>query len=1001
MRTHHLLKVSSLITLALILLSTSKLSAYGESYGFVEGRVIDISGKPVAGATVIAYDIASLRISALNKTNIQGEYFFSLPKGRYRFYVYVKMDENYLYVPASAVLPTGGEYELLVIEGGKAVVPTITLYPAATVKLIGPIYSAESDERATGVIFEIIKHLLDERPDLPPGSLNVYGDTGKAWTAFGILGIDPTTVIIPLNVKVDIKVTAKVYSDLERRYSEISFRVDNEGMGFLYNSSGLYSIDLRPYMMRHALSAAERLVNEVWEDISNMESMGFYVAVEKRSVSECKIILNRAWEKYGLAIYSVSGVDKNSFYNQSFISLREAVAEAKFTVRRRLDYMRQVASYAAIILPYFISLFPASLAFYFADSARKKILLTLILFPITLYFFYHLYPGFRLLNLEALMQHFIASLVVILIVAFMVPRAIESYEKGRASGLFSVFATLFSVAKRYSRKRPTRSILTILSITLLIMVITSLTSFSSAYGIISESFYGEKKGSLIKNLPETPSPEIPYIPINPDVLQVLHGFGVLNVAPLYVNVPLSTPVAEVFNPNDVGRKVKLWGIMAVDVKNEPVLTQMDSLINVWFNQDINCLIDPKMAEQLGVKTGDIVALKIGFSEFLLKVGVWGTYDVKDIDGSPLRPYKMVKVEEKLEAVPVGVDEMIIIPLEIALSPEIRRETVIDLYRVAYLIGDPEKMRSIARFIASTYLYNVWYAPGEGAPGEHLKIGSYLEVRGVAESIVAIVIVALLVSNTMFSVVKERMRETFIFVTVGANPTHVAILFMAESIIMGLLGGLFGYFGGLLFYKAFALFGEGMAIVVRENLEWYWSLIGLFTAVVLSIIASAKPSMDAAVKYSKAFKRKVALTREEREKREEELFKVYQEMRESLPLRVTELEYPFFTGFVKRRLTELSVPYVEWVEDVIEEETVEGGGSVKRLRFTYVWTEAGERYPIDVAIQTIELPDAVYGLEMLIKPRKPATPATVAFRPTRIIREIIKEWDREKKRIIGK
>ncbi|MEM2058251.1 MAG: hypothetical protein QXO76_08395, partial [Thermoproteota archaeon] len=232
------------------------------------------------------------------------------------------------------------------------------------------------------------------------------------------------------------------------------------------------------------------------------------------------------------------------------------------------------------------------------------------------------------------------------------------------------------------------------------------------------------------------------------------------------------------------------------------------------------------------------------------------------------------------------------------------------------------------------------------------------------------------------------------------PKHIATLFLAESIIMGFLGGFLGYFGGLCFYRVLAFFGGEMRLVLRENLEWYWSIIGLFTAIGLSISGAIKPSIDAAVMYSKAFRRKVALEPKEREKREEELFRIYQEMKESLPLRIRELEYPFFMGFVIRRLTELTA-YGERIEGIKEEISVDDGRKVKKLCFTYIWVEDGEQYSINSTIHAIELADSLYRLEMSVKPSKPGTPAKIVFRPIQVVRMILKEWYKERRRIMGK
>src|SRR5262249_2063703 len=84
-----------------------------------------------------------------------------------------------------------------------------------------------------------------------------------------------------------------------------------------------------------------------------------------------------------------------------------------------------------------------------------------------------------------------------------------------------------------------------------------------------------------------------------------------------------------------------------------------------------------------------------------------------------------------------------------------------------------------------------YAGQGGKTYRYSSIGS-TSIAGAGTLFVPILIAALIVLNTMLGSVFERQREIGIFSAIGLAPNHVAMLFMAESMVYAVIGAIAGY-----------------------------------------------------------------------------------------------------------------------------------------------------------------------------------------------------------------
>ncbi len=98
-----------------------------------------------------------------------------------------------------------------------------------------------------------------------------------------------------------------------------------------------------------------------------------------------------------------------------------------------------------------------------------------------------------------------------------------------------------------------------------------------------------------------------------------------------------------------------------------------------------------------------------------------------------------------------------------------------------------------------------------------------------------------VANTMMTSVHERIKDIGIMRAVGASQGQIIKIFLQEAVVVGVLGGIFGYVGGsLLAYGIGPLIFEGASV----RFIIFYLPVSLLTAILVSIVATAYPAFQA-------------------------------------------------------------------------------------------------------------------------------------------------------------
>jgi len=800
-----------------------------------------------------------------------------------------------------------------------------------------------------------------------------------------------------------LEITAKFYSQIPlfpgRTYISTTFTVDNEGESFDLSQGAQEIHTVTGYGLIQSFGVVNAKITSVFNEVNEAQLIGFYVAEERRTLFKAQSKVSEAQDRLNAKEYI-----------ECWSDLRVAYGEAE-GVSKTLKKMRLISTSNAVYLPAILAIFSVILAFFAFENNRKKLISSIFFYLAFLISLYFIYPGSRLIIEQNLLLFFgtaVLSIFASLVVVFFVPPKWGGLEiEGRVT-LKSFAPIIFSMAKRQIKRRKLRGFFTITSVIILVLAFTSLTSFGSVYGITKEKV-GTIPTAVDGILLKRPSNETPFTPLSPDELRILPNLlKIENTSPKVENLPNINPIAKIMTA--ANRNMTIYGILGVS-PNETRFTHLDEIVKTGEypnNGEDAMLISAEARGKLGLSLNERVQFYVyGSSIPIANFTIKGFFDdqeyaqVVDLDGRPFGPLRVVGNET---AMCNGTD-VAIMNWEVALELQRKADALPTgapqlavLSRVVFQLPKTENIDEATRALTFVYAYDV-YVSDNGRVTRHY-LGFYYEAKGVAEILIPLTMVGLNVGAVMLNAVYERRREMEVMTVIGLNPVHLAFLFIAETIVIGMVAGGLGYLFGLGFYRIMSLFGQ--SLMVREKLEWWWSAIGFILAIVASVLSAARPAMIAVRKYTPAMIRKIKLPEKERRMRERELFKAYYAKKVTMPLKVHESEAPFFFGYVVSQVRDLKTRVTEKAEEVQETEKITpSGGKVKEIRFNYVYVEAGKRMETKNQLICIKSPEEdAYRIKLVCGPAEPGTPEEFIDKTIDVVRGILMNWLKERETIMA-
>ncbi|RLF19237.1 MAG: hypothetical protein DRZ82_06400 [Thermoprotei archaeon] len=989
----------------------------------VEGVIKDVNGNPISNAVVFAYD--GVNITAYTTSDDLGRFKLVLPGATvYQIYVIHFNETTY----RADYLPVKFSTEF---SDTSHVYAEIVMYPSAYVGIRGRcfyigghwvgsymsfVFSVDGKEISSVLDAGEAKvtRIFGGVETVKPIVIDSYGDTEDMTLAFSKairLGIFPSSVIsrtdtlIPANIPVMVKFAMRIYDIRKRILSWFYFFVGSSEAPIVLERGAFTLVDVTKESLKQLIIMMRNMLRDAETTISNYERIGFYLGIEREDLSTMSKLVDTA------ETIVLEGGDPYEAYQK----LERVFVYVTDTLPKRLKMMELIAQEGAAILPVFLSVFALSLAFYFHEQTKRKVITYVLLYLFFIILFWIVYPGAVLLwntNKKTFASSIGASFIIPSIITFVLPNILKEVSLPGTLERGALISITFSLAKRYSRVRKLRTVITVFSIATLIWAFTVFASIGRAYGMKMDHIplTYDKPCLLIKHVVKGSLEPLSYF-------SDYEWFVSKPEVDIVIPRAMTYPKAHVTVVVEHGRRKYIAHAILGLAPEEDQFTGISNILTSGKYSDISSedsiLLPSSAAEILKVKVGDLVNITVTtrltsrITKATLKVvGIFSEESLdafQDVDGSPLKP--LVILGEK--AVPANATDIVIVNWRFLLfkvipEPISKISQVSDIYSLVVLAKDPSDLLPLAKAYierkgSDFYAYVI------------MKAGSLVVYFGqkmeslFAKSlafVVPIVIVGFNVAITMYSIIYERRREIYLLFALGLNPAQIAMLFLAESMIYGLLGGGIGYISGLTTFRVLSAIAASKNLIIKEKLEWYWSVISVVVAIIASMIASFRPAMQAAYMFVPSMIKRIKAAPEVRERRKEEITKITTEKTYGYDIHISLREAPVFFSYVYSRLQDLTTGYLERVEDLreLEEKETPSGKRVKEFRFRYiVKTDQGDIIVNNVLTITKMPGFDYYMVELRSKPASGLkVPVKYLDRVAVFINDILKDWERERK-----
>jgi len=799
-----------LISFVLLALPQSLVSA--QNIVTINGTVKDHdSGNPIPHASVLVYKYSKSAWQKVSQLEADQSGFFALnlsTKDSFRICVYYDdpSTPGFDYVPSVKDIQT--------FTPGKMNM-TFGLWSGASLLLDGEALFVETTEAAQSS-YSVLN--TSSGAVMQPGNYRLYYAKGEVNLNY-FLGLDQKHLIVPANTSFMVKVDSKIM--VEGKSQTRSFLVDQPNHFVLGKGEAVHA-DLRAFSLPMSMSTVRTGSDEVSKMVEDMESKGFYLAVERQSLSKITYL-----------ILDAEGDLNQCSYGTCFTSLREAYLEIS-NVRNWIAGASVEASRSIFLLLPFLAFTATATSFLLFEEKTRKVVGSLAFYAAFLSALYLLYPGSSLVNSSLFLGASLLSIVSILGITTISPRVLEDRVRRRDVPLQNMVAPMFSIAKRSLRRRRIRSVLTFVSVMVFVSSFIALTSFSSGFGLTFSQVSGSpgpSTGALIR------APK-PSVIIKPE----LYTFSPLDntsvgyfatqpetsfVAPKYENLPRPTPL-------DYLGGAPIFGVIGIVPSIEAkILPWNETIVEGGFlsdSDDNGVLISASLKERLNTMVGANLTL----NNWKLRLKVVGVFDdkklegIKDLDGQSLLSQKMIVIaviehpdgsrELIFGLTSCSTDETVVVTWKTALKLE---SSGVYISRLDIVLNEGMNLKEYVREIALNKGFRAWASTGDGI--YLAELGSYFEGKGLPV-IVPWGIVVLSVVVTMLNSLYERRKEIFIYSAIGMSPSHITGLFLAEVTVIGVIGGGIGYLLGLGWYKAIS--SLSLAIQVKQKVSALWVLAAI-------------------------------------------------------------------------------------------------------------------------------------------------------------------------------
>ncbi len=984
------------------------------SSSYIKFKVVDAdTDLPLQNATIIVWDMSTYALPSHFYTNGSGEYYFDGAVQTHLYYIYVY--KGNLTEGTIQYAPQFISITLSYSESNRNV--TVNLVPAAAIHLTGEISVVESVSPPNSFEVSIIDPTVggDVPPVLNGDFIDFYGRQARYFLREkGQL--NSSFVFVPAGIPLKLRFDFALITE-KQTIVYLHFYIPVPPL----ENNATATFRLEDHSLMESIEMVKAYVFDAYESLRIAQDAGFYLAGERITLDEQLSQLNNA---SGI----LSGNDPER-YEQCWGILRTASSKTD-GVLTLLDYYISWAAANAVYLPAFFAVYSVIFAFFIFEDNRKKYISGVGFYGLFLLILYYVYPGIRIIinqQLNLFVEVAGASIAVTLGIVFLITRRWKLSMEGVFS-MRDILATLFSLGKRQIKIRRARGFLTLSSLIILVLAFTALTSFGWVYGVTSErmSYTPRADGYLMKL---TANATFVYGQTEYSLFTSMDlGYNNMlsqrvplqQVAPKIETYPTSGSVATVISTTGT---LDIRGVVGVEPVSEAIYTGLDTIIPAGNGDYLDSadpngiLISSEAAETLNVSPGEIVQF-ISSEGVTLNCTVKGIFSdtgyeqLNDLDGQPFGPKTAVVRDGRSVVELCNATNVVFMNWQTAIDlqkqinynsqprqPENARGKFNMLSRIAFRVQSGYGLNELIEVVVNNLYCDLYVA--EGGALRHYFVGFYYESKGAVEILFPLVMACLNVGAVMLNAVYERRREMKILTVMGSNPAHLAMLFVSEAIILGMVGGGLGYLFGLGFYRVMAVIGEG--VVVREKLEWWWSALGFALAVIASVLSTLRPALLAVKMYTPSKVRRVKATKEEKQTRKDEILKFYQARSMTMPVKVNVRDAIFFFNLMHDRLDEMKSGFHERIEDLQElpEAQTSKGHIVKKFTFTYSIVSKDKRTVLKNEVICNKNPDEdYYRVQLVANLENLEVHEEQIHRIAEIIRGICLDWSKNRSQIVG-
>lgn len=572
----------------------------------------------------------------------------------------------------------------------------------------------------------------------------------------------------------------------------------------------------------------------------------------------------------------------NNYANKNFSrAYTKALVAWAWGVRAYNEIMTIIDDSGRTSLFFFVLIISATLLLerlIFHFSGKKQVISVILMGAILLSFFSIIHPA-----LTVMTNSVMAIMGLIALILFMFTAGVLADETQKSlkeisyrllgyhtieTGRFGLITMALTVSIENMRKRKFRTLLILLNLITVSFALTALTSISPYIGIkyVPQEVSPTYSGILIKNGISVPTTDI----LGPHTIDIIRGIvGEAAVMPrawyypssIGPNIGVVTRLSTIDSKNTtypINAALGLTSQDAFSLFSDYLAPPMLPLIGEnW------CLIPDSAAKTLNIEVGEHIILQG------IKFRVAGVYNLSLIDPSsltdlrggtsiaPIDPYYIgalgisatLPLMSGQQPPPLSWSRLIVIPFEKALSlggyvaeVSIRFPSGISEERISKWASDLANALDITVYVGIN---------GRSFIASKISTFTAFGLEGIA---ILVILGSFNVVATLLAIQRERIRDIFVYTTVGLSPLGATIMAILEALTYSMLGVIIGYFLGFVGNIVFREIGV-LPEIFTFNYASIFAIISLSLLLLAALLSSYYPAHAASKLITPSLERK--------------------------------------------------------------------------------------------------------------------------------------------------